>query len=662
MYSDFGYVRVAAAVPSTHVADVAANVRNMLELAGKAAAERADFLVFPELCITGYTCADLFHQDTLLDAAERGLLEFCRETAGGSCVYVVGAPVACGGLLFNCGVVVQSGRILGAVPKTFLPQHNEYYEARWFAPADAAPTDHVRIGGVDVPFGADLLFCTPDGRVTVGLEVCEDLWAPVPPSSRLAVDGALLLLNLSASNEQVAKADYRRELVRQQSARCLAGYVYASCGFGESTTDLVFSGHTMIAENGVLLAEGERFQVEPQLIVADIDLEFLRHERAHNITFGQAVRHAVADASRGGRAGGRCGPRTVEMGELPAASGFPEDLRRRVDPHPFVPADPARRSERCEDIFAIQSTGLATRLRHIGCNDVVIGLSGGLDSTLALLVTVEAFRLLGLDRAGIHAVTMPGFGTTKRTRGNVEALCSGLDIPLLVVDIREACRRHLEQIGHDARTPDLTYENAQARERTQVLMDLANKVHGIVVGTGDLSELALGWCTYNGDHMSMYGVNGGVPKTLVRYLIEYVADLPAFAGVAVVLRDILATPISPELLPPDENGEIAQKTEDTLGPYEIHDFFLYHFVRRGHPPEKLFHLARVAFGARYSPEMLRETLERFLRRFFAQQFKRSCLPDGPKVGSVALSPRGDWRMPSDARVDEWLRRLPPASQ
>ncbi|NOY79870.1 MAG: NAD(+) synthase [Kiritimatiellaeota bacterium] len=656
MHPALGYIRVAAAAPRLHVGAVRRNAAAVLELARQAEARGAVLAVFPELCLTAYTCGDLFHQSALLDAAEQGLDQVRRASAELSCLLTVGLPVRHEGRLFNCAAVVQGGRILGVVPKQYLPAYNEYYEPRWFSPADSATLETVRLCGESVPFGADLLFESEETpEFAFGLELCEDLWAPIPPSSRLALGGALLLLNPSVSNELVAKAEYRRELVRQQSARCLAAYIYVSAGFGESTTDLVFGGHTLIAESGVLLAEGPRFQTGPSLTVTDVDAAFLLHERRHNMTFSAAVGHELRSSGSSPNASGQL--RRVPFSG-PAGDARPADLLRRVNPCPFVPADPEKRRERCEEIFSIQSIGLATRLAHTGGKKVLIGLSGGLDSTLALLVAVEAFRRLDLEISGIHAVTMPGFGTTDRTRRNVDRLCACLAVRLEEVDIRPVCRRHFRDIGHDGKTPDIAFENVQARERTQVLMDKANMLGALVVGTGDLSELALGWCTYNGDHMSMYAVNAGVPKTLVRYLIEYVADRRVHEA-RDVLRDILDTPISPELLPPDSKGEIAQKTEDTLGPYELHDFFLYQTVRRGAPPDKILALACRAFEDRYDRAAIRGWLAVFLRRFFAQQFKRSCLPDGPKVGSVALSPRGDWRMPSDALPDEWLERLPP---
>lgn len=647
MHRDFQFFRAATAVPPLRPAAVEENVAAIIGLAGDAAAAGADLCVFPELAVTGYTCADLFHQHTLLAAAEAGLGRFLDATAKLAPLYLVGLPVAAAGRVFNAAAVCQGGRILGVVPKTFLPNYHEFYEQRWFTSgAAAADLRQVRLCGADVPFGTDLLFqadAVPE--LAVGVELCEDLWGPLPPSTLQALAGATVLCNLSASNELVGKADYRRQLVAQQAARCLAAYVYSAAGPGESTTDLVFGGHSLLVENGAVLAESERFLRTPQLVLADCDLGYLLHERRQSQTFAESARQQARDFRRIGFAVAAAGP------------AAPVDLKRRVDPHPFVPGNPAERSARCEEIFAIQSTGLATRLLHTGMKRAVIGLSGGLDSTLALLVTVEAFRRAGLPPEGILGLTMPGFGTTERTLGNVRTLCRQLHVALEEIDITPACRQHLADLRHDGATGDIAYENAQARERTQLLMNKANMLGGLVVGTGDLSELALGWCTYNGDHMSMYGVNAGVPKTLVQYLVGWAAEHKVEAAAAATLRDILDTPISPELLPPDAAGRIAQKTESVIGPYELHDFFLYHLVRRGAPPEKILFLAGCAFAGGRGAEEIRKWLKLFLKRFFTQQFKRSCLPDGPKVGSLCLSPRGDWRMPSDAAAAAWLDRL-----
>jgi NAD+ synthase (glutamine-hydrolysing) len=646
MTAPFGFLRVAAACPPVRVADPERNADAALEFVGRAAERGAQVLVLPELGLTGYTCGDLFFSlTTLVGGAERALERILRETARRPMVVVVGLPVLVGGRLFNAAAVLQSGQVLGVVPKTFLPGYKEYYEERWFSSSREAPEVEVRLAGRAVPFGTDLLFQLPeDPGVTLAVEICEDLWAPIPPSSRHAVAGATVLVNPSASNDLVAKAEYRRELVRQQSGRTLAAYVYANAGVHESTTDLVFGGHLLVAENGVLLAEGERFRREGELVVTDVDVERLRVERARQTSF--------ADAVHGGP-----GPyRTVPVSPVPAPR--PHRLLRGVDPHPFVPADPATLDERCREVFSIQTAGLARRLEHVGVKRVVLGLSGGLDSTLALLVCVRTFDLLDLPRPGILAVTMPGFGTTARTLESARRLAGAAGAELREIDIRAACEQHIRDIGLDPEDREsTTYQNLQARERTQVLMDLANKEGAVVVGTGDLSEIALGWSTFAGDHISMYGVNSGVPKTLVRRLVEWVAAHHARDAEQEVLRAVLATPVSPELLPPAGDGAIVQKTEDLVGPYELHDFFLFCLLRWGAAPRKILFLAEHAFGGRYDAASLRRWLVVFLRRFFAQQWKRSVMPDGPKVGSVSLSPRGDWRMPSDVDAAAWLRDL-----
>ena len=649
MIARFGYVRVGAAVPEVRPAAVQANVTSMLALAHQAAGSGCDVVLFPELCLAGYTCADLFAQECLLEAALDGLQHFAAETAALEPLFVVGLPLGLDGQVFNVAAAVCRGELVGFVPKTFIPGYHEYYEPRWFASESARSRSHVDLPTGRVPFGADLLF-RPDvggAELCLGIELCEDLWAPVPPSSHLALAGATLLLNLSASNDLVGKSGYRLDLVRQQSARCLAAYVYCSAGVGESTTDLVFGGDCILAENGAVLGRSERFQRGPHLTVADLDLEYVRHERRCSTTFTQAA--------ASGAAGGRRDFREVRF-RAPETERR-RTLQRRLDPHPFIPSDPAVRHERCREILALQSTGLATRLAHTGIRDVVVGVSGGLDSTLALLVCLEAMERLGLPASGVHAVTMPGFGTTERTLGNVGRLCQALGLTFETISIAASCRQHFADIGHDGTTADLTYENSQARERTQVLMDRASQLRALVVGTGDLSELALGWCTYNGDHMSMYGVNAGVPKTLVSYLIADYREVKASPDTAAVLQDILDTPISPELLPPGADGLIAQKTEAVIGPYEVHDFFLYYCIRCGFRPRKVLLLACHAFGETYPAAALLAWLRVFLKRFFAQQFKRSCLPDGPKVGTIALSPRGDWRMPSDASPQAWLADL-----
>ena len=642
------YLRVAAAVPAVRPADVGANLAAIRHVLRQMAAERVQAAVFPELCLTGYTCADLFYQPYLLDAAERALAELIPDC--GDRLVAVGLPVRVGGRIFNCAAVIADRRLVGVVPKTYLPSTHEFYESRWFASALDATADEIELAGVRAPFGNDLVFDL-GGGAAIGVELCEDMWTANPPSTRLTLRGANVILNLSASNELVGKTEYRRSLVLGQSARCLSAYAYAGAGVGESTTDLVFGGHSMVAENGALLAEGRRFERRAQLTVADVDVGFLNFERSANYAFRTAA-HTVDDV------------RTVKVrmpcGREGLASG---SLMRPVDPHPFVPNARADRDVRCEEILSIQSTGLATRLDAIGCRDVVVGLSGGLDSALALLVCVEAFDRLGLGRRGIHAFTMPGFGTTERTKSNAGRLCEGLGVPLREIGIGPMACLHLKDLGHDESIHDVTYENAQARGRTYLLMDLANQLGGIVIGTGDLSELALGWCTYNGDHMSMYGVNAGVPKTLVRYMVEWYAQSRLAGGdgrpaspdpqlASEALLDILATPVSPELLPANPDGTIAQVTEDKVGPYELHDFFLYHFLRRGAGKEKIRRLTETAFAGVYDAATVGRWLDTFFRRFYAQQFKRSCMPDGPKVGSINLSPRGDWRMPSDVRFVE----------
>ena len=628
------------------VADPERNADATLGFAVRAVDGGAQVVVFPELGLTGYTCGDLFFSlTTLVAGAERALERVLRETAGRPTVLVLGLPVLQGGRLFNAAAVVQSGRILGVVPKTFLPGYKEYYEERWFSSAREAREGEVRLAGQAAPFGTDILFRLPeDPGVTLAVEICEDLWAPIPPSSRHAVAGATVLLNPSASNDLVAKAEYRRELVRQQSGRTLSAYVYANAGVHESTTDLVFGGHLLVAENGVLLAEGERFRRDGELVVTDVDVERLRVERARQTSFADAV-HGSGPAYR-----------TVALAAVPAPQ--PHRLVRTVDPHPFVPADPTSLDERCREVFSIQTAGLARRLEHVGVKRVVLGLSGGLDSTLALLVCVRTFELLGLPRAGILAVTMPGFGTTARTLHSARQLAAAAGAELREIDIRPACEQHIRDIGLPPEDREShTYQNLQARERTQVLMDLANMEGGIVVGTGDLSEIALGWATFAGDHIAMYGVNGSVPKTLVRRLVEWVAGHHASDAEKGVLVSVLETPVSPELVPPGKDGAISQKTEDLVGPYELHDFFLFCLLRWGAGPRKILFLAEHAFAGRYAAAVLRRWLLVFLRRFFAQQWKRSVMPDGPKVGSVSLSPRGDWRMPSDADAGAWLREL-----
>jgi len=637
-----GFLRVATVTPELRVADVGFNAAAIRTAMKAAAGNGASLALFPELSLTGYTCGDLFAQALLLTRAREALLELAAATKAIGIHAVVGLPFAVHGRLYNCAAVLGGGRVLGFVPKQFLPTTGEYYEERWFTSAAGLTPVEIDLGDYSAPLATNLLFADDVAGCTFGVEVCEDLWAVHPPSGDLCLAGANLILNPSASNELLGKAAYRRDLVRQQSARCLAAYAYAGAGPGESSTDVVFSGHCLIAENGSMLAESERFKFDTQITCADLDLGRLQHERLCNSSFSAGIAgrdfHRIAVS-------------------LTARAATPLGSLRPNPALPFVPSDPRIRAETCREIFAIQSTGLAKRLKHTGAKKVVIGISGGLDSTLALLVAAHAFDLLGLDRQGILAPTLPGFGTTKRTRGNAEKLVEEIGATLRVIPIHDAIKQHFRDIGHDEHVHDVTYENAQARERTQILMDLANQASGFVVGTGDLSEAALGWCTFNGDHMSMYHVNAGIPKSLVRYLIDWCADAEFSGATAKVLHDIAATPISPELLPTTDDGKSQQHTEDLIGPYELHDYFLYHIVRHGARPAKVLYLAELAFGARYPRAVILRWLEVFVRRFFSQQFKRSAMPDGPKVGSVALSPRGDWRMPSDASAAEWLAEI-----
>ena len=638
----YGFVNVAAAVPVVKVADVDYNVQQVEGLIAQAEGRKVEVIVFPELCITGYSCQDLFKEQLLLDRAEQGILMLLDFTRKLDIISIIGVPVIINGLLYNCAVVLQGGTILGIVPKTYLPNYAEFYEKRWFASAqDLNPTD-IYFAGSSIHVSAEpQVFVTSDG-MKFGVEICEDVWAPIPPSNNLAVAGADIIFNLSASNELIGKHHYLKSLLAQQSARTMSGYVYASSGFGESTPDVVYGGNAMIFENGKLLVEGSRFSFQPQIQMSQIDVEKLRAERRQNTTFINAQRGA-------------------QVREIQAKLISPRDfvLLRDIDPHPFIPKEENMQAS-CEEILNIQVAGLAKRLYHINGTKAVIGISGGLDSTLALLVTVKAFDKLDLDRKGIIGITMPGFGTTDRTHNNAVKLMETLGVTIREINIAKAVTQHFEDIGQNPNIHDVTYENSQARERTQILMDVANKENAIVVGTGDLSELALGWATYNGDHMSMYGVNAGVPKTLIRYLVSYVAGEMATD----TLLDIIDTPISPELIPADEQGNIKQKTEDLVGPYELHDFFIYYFLRYGFSPKKIFFLAQRAFCTPspakdkvefYDEETVKKWLKTFCRRFFTQQFKRSCLPDGPKVGSVSLSPRGDWRMPSDASYALWMK-------
>ena len=635
-----GFVRVAAATPKVCVADPVFNRGQIEALCREAAARKVKIVVFPELCLTGYTCSDLFLQDTLLASARKELAVLADHTKDWDMLVFVGLPWEKDGQLYNVMAAVKDGQILGLVPKTHIPNYSEFYEARHFRPGSRSVTmEKVEMasGIADfVPMGTDILFtCMNVEGLVVAAEVCEDVWVPNPPSGRHALAGATVIVNSSASDETTGKDAYRRSLIGSQSARLVSGYVYADAGEGESSTDLVFAGHNLIYENGTLLKESERFSTG--LICADLDLERLKNERRRLTTFGPVDSQGYMKVS-------------FHM-DLPGA-----ELERTIDPAPFVPGKKEDRDKRCEEILSIQAMGLKKRLAHTGCRNAVVGISGGLDSTLALLVTVRAFDLLGLPRKQITAVTMPCFGTTDRTYTNACELTRTLGAELQEVDIREAVTLHFRDIGQEMSDHSVTYENSQARERTQVLMDIANKSGGLVIGTGDMSELALGWATYNGDHMSMYGVNASVPKTLVRHLVRYYAETCGEEKLKEILFDVLDTPVSPELLPP-EDGKISQKTEDIVGPYELHDFFLYYILRFGYRPEKIFRLACAAFAGVYEKETVLKWLKTFYRRFFSQQFKRSCLPDGPKVGSVAVSPRGDLRMPSDACAGLWLKEV-----
>ena len=637
---NYGFVKVAAAVPRVKVADCKFNSERLEGLITIAEGKGVQILTFPEMCITGYTCGDLFAQQLLLEQAEMALIQILNSTRQLDIISILGMPVVVNSTVINDAVVIQKGKILGVVPKTYLPNYKEFYEQRWFTSALQVSENSVRLCGQIVPMGNNLLFETAE--TTFGIEICEDLWATVPPSSSLALQGAEIIFNLSADDEGIGKHNYLCSLISQQSARCISGYVFSSSGFGESTTDVVFAGNGLIYENGYLLARSERFCMEEQLIINEIDVECIRAERRVNTTF------AANKANCPGKEAVRISTEFVNSKDL--------NLTRTFNPHPFVPQGNELNS-RCEEIFSIQIAGLAQRLLHTGAKTAVIGISGGLDSTLALLVCVKTFDKLGLSRKDILGITMPGFGTTDRTYHNAIDLMNSLGVSIREISIREACIQHFKDIGHDLNIHDVTYENSQARERTQILMDIANQTWGMVIGTGDLSELALGWATYNGDHMSMYGVNAGIPKTLVKHLVQWVAENGMDETSKATLLDIVDTPISPELIPADENGEIKQKTEDLVGPYELHDFFLYYFLRFGFRPSKIYFLAQTAFSGVYDDETIKKWLQTFFRRFFNQQFKRSCLPDGPKVGSISISPRGDWRMPSDASSAAWLKEI-----
>lgn len=637
---NYGFIKVAAAIPQVKVADCTFNASQIIDMVKDAASKQVQLIAFPELCITGYTCGDLFQQQLLIEEAEKALQHIINETSELNITSIVGIPVAVGATLINAAVVIRGKVIMGIVPKTYIPNYKEFYEKRWFTSATEITEEGTILCSQWVDINPKLLFNLNGSKF--GIEICEDLWAPVPPSSILATQGADIIVNLSASNELIGKHKYLQSLIAQQSARCISGYIYSSAGFGESTTDVVFAGNAMIYENGSLLAEAKRFCMQQQLVISEIDIERLRTERKINTSFA-----ACASIFR------------EEKGdEIDTEQELPKEftLTRTVEPLPFVPSGNAL-NERCEEIFEIQISGLAKRLVHTHAQTAVVGISGGLDSTLALLVCVKTFDKLGFDRKGILGITMPGFGTTDRTYHNAIDLMKSLGVSIREISIKDACIQHFKDINHNVNVHDVTYENSQARERTQILMDVANQTNGMVIGTGDLSELALGWATYNGDHMSMYGVNGSIPKTLVKYLVEWVARNGVDEQSRTTLLDIVDTPISPELIPADDNGNIKQKTEDLVGPYELHDFFLYYFLRFGFRPAKIYFLAQHAFGGKYDNETIKKWLSTFFRRFFNQQFKRSCLPDGPKVGSVSLSPRGDWRMPSDACSTLWLKEI-----
>ena len=630
-----GFIKVAAATPDIRVADVDYNKGQIIKQMDEAAEAGAKIIVFPELCITGYTCSDLFLQDILLNSAKKALVEIAEHTKNLDALVFVGVPIAVGGELYNVAAALNHGNILGFTTKSFLPNYGEFYEMRQFRPGPKK-AEKILFGGKEIPFGPQLLFVENQmANLIVSAEICEDVWSPVPPSIEAAREGATVIVNCSASDETIGKASYREALISGQSARLISGYIYANAGEGESTTDLVFGGHNLIAENGTILAEAKRFS--NGIIYTEFDVQKIANERRKNTTFTETQEHVLPRIPFG-----------LEQTETILTRTFPS--------RPFVPRDDQERAKRCEEILTIQAMGLKKRLAHTHAKSAVVGISGGLDSTLALLVTAKAFDALGLERSGITAVTMPCFGTTDRTYQNACKMSLKVGATLREVRIGDAAMQHFKDIGHDPQDHSVTYENSQARERTQVLMDIANQTGGLVIGTGDMSELALGWATYNGDHMSMYGVNASVPKTLVRHLVHYFADTCEDSSLKEVLYDVLDTPVSPELLPP-KDGEIAQKTEDLVGPYELHDFFLYYFLRMGYEPGKIYRIAKLSFAGEYDDETIYKWLRTFCWRFFSQQFKRSCLPDGPKVGTVALSPRGDWRMPSDACVALWIQNL-----
>lgn len=639
---DMGFVKVAALSPEISVANPEKNVQSAIDEIISVASKNVQIIALPELFLSGYTCGDLFSQNLLLESCEKALKRILERTSFLQALIIIGMPLKVGNRLYNVAAVMQRGKLMGFVPKAYIPTYNEFYEKRWFASGSDAQIKDIEFAGSVVPFGR-LLFKLSNSAI-VGVEICEDLWVPISQSSIMVLEGANIIVNISASNELVTKHEYRKELIAQQSAKGYCAYVYSNSGTGESTTDLVFSGSCMIAENGIVLAESERFKPGSVGICSCVDVQKLNSERLKRNSFADNADHILKAVEKS------------RIVECTISKLEQKDINRKINPYPFVPQDSRERNERCKEIFSIQSAGLVKRMKHTKTEKAIIGISGGLDSTLALLVTEKAMKTLGLPMENIICITMPGFGTTDITYKNALELISAVGAQLKEIDIRPACIQHMKDIGHDIDIHDTTYENTQARERTQILMDYANKEGALLVGTGDLSELAMGWCTYNGDHMSMYGVNSGVPKTLVRHLVRNVADNSDNKTAGVLLR-VLETPVSPELLPPDENGKILQKTEEQIGPYELHDFFLYHFMRFGTSPEKLEFIAGLAFEDKYSQEEIKKWLELFIKRFFQSQFKRSCLPDGPKVGTVSLSPRGDWRMPSDADAQIFLGNI-----
>ncbi|WP_308529843.1 NAD(+) synthase [uncultured Prevotella sp.] len=648
----YGFIKVAAAIPSVKVADTQYNLAEIEKQVIIAEGEGVEIIVFPELSLTGYSCQDLFHQQILLDNIETSVIQLLDFTRQLDITVIVGAPICADSVLLNCALVIQHGKLIGIVPKTYLPNYGEFYEKRWFASSQDLQFQSIYYVGEKITISSDIQLFTTSQGVKFGIEICEDLWAPIPPSNQLTLAGAELIFNLSASDDLIGKHNYLKSLLTQQSARTISGYIYSGCGFGESTQDVVYGGNGFIYENGQLLAEAKRFEIESQLIISEVDIEKLRTERRSNTTFVNAQRPSVMQRLRANNQL----PLQNITACIPASIQRDFVLTRLVDKYPFIPKGDKLR-EHCEEILNIQVCGLAKRLSHINCKTVVIGVSGGLDSTLALLVATQTFDKLGYDCRGIIGITMPGFGTTDRTYNNAITLMQNLGITIREISIAASVKQHFTDIEHNIDVHDITYENSQARERTQILMDISNQVGGIVIGTGDLSELALGWCTYNGDHMSMYAVNVGIPKTLIKHLVSYVAENGVEDSIKLTLEDIVNTPISPELTPADENGEIVQKTEDLVGPYELHDFFLYYVLRFGFRPKKIFWLAQQAFKEEYADGVILHWLRIFYKRFFSQQFKRSCLPDGPKVGSVSLSPRGDWRMPSDAMPTDWIKDL-----